>query len=98
MTTAAILRMELASCRSDDLDEYVRRVCHDVEHRGSLLRLGHQRLDLIGGGVRVDFERHLDALEAVTHVAVDAQDALDVHRPLDGRRDGAELDLAMLGN
>src|SRR5262249_52458707 len=35
-------------------------------------------------------------LEAVTHVAVDAQDALDVHRSLDGGRDGAELDLSML--
>ena len=39
-----------------------------------------------------------DAVEAVAHVAVDAEDALDVHVALDGRLDRAELDAAILGD
>src|SRR5262249_45022950 len=47
-------------------------------------------------GVGVDLEIHLDVVEAVAHVAVDAEDALDVHRPLERRLDRAQLDLAQL--
>ena len=41
------------------------------------------RPDLVGRRVGVDVVGHLDAVEAVAHVAVDAEDALDVHPALD---------------
>ena len=40
----------------------------------------------LGGRVGVDVVGHLDAVEAVAHVAVDAEDALDVHPALERRR------------
>src|SRR5215203_5515740 len=51
--------------RSVDRDADVRRVRHDVEHRGALLRLRHERLDLGRGGVGVDVEVDADVVEAV---------------------------------
>ena len=47
-------------------------------------------------GVRVDVEDDLDAVEAVAHVAVDAEDALQVHAGFERGLDGAQLDLAIL--
>src|SRR5690606_10126629 len=44
----------------------------------------------------VDVERDLDVLVAVAHVAIDAEDALDVHLALEPRLDAAELDAAVL--
>ena len=55
-------------------------------------------LDLVGGGVGVDVVGHLDAAEPVAHVAVDAEDAGDVHLTFEGCRDRAQLDLPVLGD
>ena len=82
---------------SDDLDRDLGRIREGVEHRGALLRLGDQRLDLIRGRVGVDFERHLDGVEAVADVGV-AENALEVVVALDRRLDRAKLDLAVLGD
>ena len=38
----------------------------------------------------------LDAIEAIAHVGIDAEDALDVHAGFERGRDRAKLDLAML--
>ena len=51
-----------------------------------------------GGGVGVDVVGHLDPAEAVADVAVDAEDALDVHVALERGRHRAQLDLAVLGD
>src|SRR5262249_37649290 len=82
--------------RSVDLDRDVRRIGDDVVDRGTLLRLRHQGLDLVTTRVGVDLVGDLDAAEPVAHVAVDTEDALKVHRSLDGRRDRSQLNLAML--
>src|SRR6478735_7742256 len=63
-----------------DFDGYVRRIGDDVVHRRALLRLRHDRLDLLLRRVGVDVEGDLDVVVAVADVAVDAQDPLDVHR------------------
>ena len=47
-------------------------------------------------GVGVDRERHLDVVEAVPDVAVDAEDPADVVVALDRRLDRAQLDPAIL--
>src|SRR5262245_16407198 len=74
----------------------VGRIGDDVVHRGALLRLRHQSLDVLALGVGVDVVGDLDAAETVAHIAVDAEDALDVHVALDRRRHRAQLDIAML--
>src|SRR5690606_670628 len=79
-----------------DLDGHVRRVRDDVVYRGALLRLSNQCLDLFLRRVGVDVERDLDVLVAVAHVAIDAEDALDVHLALEPHLDAAELDAAVL--
>ena len=68
MTTVVMRSM---TCPSGDLDCNVRRIRERVEHRGALLGLGHQRLDLLPRGVRVDGERHLAVVEAVADVTVE---------------------------
>src|SRR5579864_6461187 len=68
--------------RSSDFDGDVGRVRERVEHGGALLGLGHERLDVLLGGVRVDRERHLDVVKAVADVAVGTEDAADVVRAL----------------
>src|SRR5215210_4906748 len=54
-----------ACARSVDRDADVRRVRDDVEHRGALLRLRHERVDVGRGGVGVDVEVDADVVEAV---------------------------------
>ena len=49
-----------------------------------------------GRRVGVDVVGHLDVAEPVADVAVDAEDAPDVHGPFDRRGDLAQLDLAVL--
>src|SRR5580698_9442403 len=83
---------------SSDFDDDVRRVGERVEHGGALLGLGDQRLDLLPRRVRVDGERHLDVVVAVTDVAVGTEDAADVVPALDRGLDRAQLDDAVLGD
>src|SRR5690606_29178435 len=80
----------------EGLDGDVRRVRHDVEHRRALLRLRDERLDLLLRRVGVDIERHRDVFVAVAHVGVDAEDAANIHRALELRLDGTQLDAAVL--
>src|SRR5262245_38184317 len=94
----AVLPMQLAPPWSLYLDSDVRRIGDDVKHRRPLLGLRNQRLDLVLGRVGIDVVGDRDAAEAVADVAVDAEDAGQIHRSLDGRRDLAELNPAMLGN
>src|SRR5450631_3351671 len=82
--------------RSSDFDGDVRGIRQRVEHRGALLGLGDQRLDLLPRGVRVDGERHLDVVVAVTDVAVGTEDPADVVAALDRGLDRAQLDAAVL--
>jgi len=63
------------------------RVGHDVIDRRSLLRLRNQRFDVFAFCIGVDLVGHLDAAESITNVVVYAENALDVHVPLYGRRD-----------
>ena len=74
--TTAVKRSTVSP--SGDLDGDLRWVGEGVEHRGALLGLGDQRFDLLPGGVGVDHERHLDVVEAVPDVAVDAAGMLGV--------------------
>src|SRR5215472_17578559 len=60
-------------------DRDIRRIGHDVIDRRALLRLRHQRLDLLALGVGVDLVGDLDAVKAVAHLAVYAEDALEIH-------------------
>src|ERR1700742_3344248 len=100
MTTAVVRSMRCsqnqARTGSGYFDGDVGRVGERVEDGRALLRLGHQRLDLFPGRVRVDVEGHLDVVEAVAHVAVGAEDAADVMVALDGGLDRAQLDAAVL--
>src|SRR5262245_50518936 len=79
-----------------NLDRDVRRVRDDIVDGGSLLRLRDERLDVFLRRVGVDVERHLDVVVAVAHIAVDAEDALDVHRALELRLHRAQLNAAVL--
>ena len=79
-----------------DLDRDVGRVRDDVEDGGTALRLRDERRDFLARRVGVDMERHLDAVEAVAHLAVDAEDALHVHAGFDRGLDRAQLDVAVL--
>src|SRR5947207_8812490 len=89
----------LPGCRSRSLDYFdgdVHRVGDDVVDRRAFLRLRHERFDIFLRGVRVDFEGYLDVVVAVAHVAVDAEDAANVHLAFDVRLDRAQLDAAIL--
>src|SRR5580658_5809872 len=89
MTPAEVRSM---SAPSGDFDGDVRGVGESVEHGRALLRLGHQRLDLLPRCVRVDGERDLDVVVPVADITVGAEDPADVMRALDGRLDREELD------
>src|SRR5437764_1352230 len=82
--------------RSVHLDGDIGRVGDDIEDRRALLRLGDEGLDLILGSVGVDLVFDFDAVEAVAHIGIDAEDALEVHAPFDGCFDGAQLNPAVL--
>src|SRR4051812_19330110 len=92
----SMIRSAGAASASGDFDRDVRRIGDDVVDRGALLRLRDDRFDVLLRRVRVDVERHLDVVVAVADVAVDSQDALDVHRPFELRFDRAQLDAAVL--
>src|SRR5262249_39021062 len=79
-------------------DGHVRRIGHDIVNRRALLRLRNESLNIFAFRVGIDLVGDLDAIEAVANVAVDAEDALDVHVALDGGLYRAQLNVAMLGD
>src|SRR6516225_4777838 len=83
---------------SVDGDEDVRRVGDDVEYGRPLLRLGYQRLDVVLARIGANVEMNADGTEAIAHLVVDTEDALNVHIGLERRLDGVELDAAPLGD
>jgi hypothetical protein len=60
------------------------------------LRLGNERRNILLRSVCINCVVHLDAVKAVTHVLVDAEDTLQVHARLDGRFDRPQLYVAIL--
>src|SRR3984957_11836304 len=99
MTTAVTVRMAATACGgSIHYHRDIRRVGHDVIDCRSLLRLRNQRFDVFAFCIGVDLVGHLDAAEAITDLVVYAENALDVHVPLYGRRDRTQLNVAVLGN
>src|SRR4029077_16401888 len=80
----------------DDLDRHVGRIGHDVVHGRAFLRLRDERLDILLRGFGVDMEGDLDVVVAITYVAVDAKDAVQIHLALELRLDRAQLDAAVL--
>ena len=82
----------------DHFDGDVHRVRDGVVHGRALLRLRDDRLDVLLRRVRVDVEGHLDVAVAVAHVAVHAENPLDVHLAFELRLDRAELDTTILRN
>src|SRR5580658_1724835 len=82
--------------RLDDLDCHVGRIGHDVVHGRAFLRLRDERLDVLLRGVGIDMEGDLDVVVTVTDVAVDAQDAVQIHLALELGLDRAQLDAAVL--
>src|SRR3984957_14787758 len=82
--------------RLDDLDRDARWIGHDIVHGRSFLRLRDERLDVFLGRIGVDMERDLDAVIAIAHIAVDTEDAVQVHLALKFRLHRAQLDAAVL--
>ena len=79
-------------------DRDICRVSHDVIDCRSLLRLRDESFDVFAFCIGVDLVGHLDAAEAIADLVVYAENALDVHVPFYGRRDRAQLNVAVLGN
>src|ERR1700722_10405347 len=81
-----------------DYDGDVRWIGHDIIDRRPLLRLRHKSLNVFAFRIGVDLVGYFDAPEAIADIAVDAEDALDVHIPFNGCRDGVQLNVPVLGN
>src|SRR5689334_14099121 len=79
-----------------DLDDDVGRIGHNVIDGRALLRLRDQRLDVLLRRVGVDAEGDLDVVVTVAHVAVDAEDAVQVHLAFELRLDRTQLYAAVL--
>src|SRR5215475_15100979 len=77
---------------SVDGDEDARRVGDDVEYGRPFLRLGDQRLDVVLARVGANVEMNADGAEAIAHLVVDAEDALNVHVGLERSLDRMQLD------
>src|SRR5580658_2973344 len=67
----------------DDLDGYVGRIGDDVVDSRAFLRLRDERFDILLRRVGIDVEGDLDVAVAVAYIAVDAQDALEIHLALE---------------
>src|SRR5262245_42361141 len=94
---AAYLAAPAASAEPlSDFDCDIRRIGHDVVDRRPFLRLRNEGFDVFALGIGVDLVHDLDPVKAITHIAVDAQDALNVHVPFNRRLDGTQLDIAVL--
>ena len=59
-------------------DRDIRRVGHDVIDCRPLLRLRDESLDVFAFCIGVDLVGHLDAAEAIPHVVVYAENALEM--------------------
>src|SRR6476660_3082875 len=70
MMTVVACRTILLRSSSVDGDEDIRRVGDDVEHRRPLLRLGDQRLDVIGARIGANVEVDADAAKAIANVVI----------------------------
>src|SRR6185503_606382 len=55
-------------------------------------------LDVLFRRIRIDLEGDLDVVVAVADIAVDAENPLDVHGPLDLRLDRPQLDAPILSD
>src|SRR5262245_2609296 len=95
--TTAVVRTFLESDLTN-VYGYVGRIRHDVVYGRTLLRLGNQCAELFRCGVGVDGVVHLDAVESVSHIAVDAENPLNVHASLEGSLDRPELDASILSD
>src|ERR1700757_3092391 len=82
----------------ENLDRYVGRVGHDVVYGRAFLRLRDERLDVLLRRIGIDTEADLDVVVAVTYVAVDAEDAVEVHLALELGLDRPQLYPAVLGD
>src|SRR4051812_14170903 len=97
VVTRSMIRSPLAvSLRLNDRDGDVHRVGDDVVDGGALLRLRHDGLDLLPGSIGVDLERDFDVVVSVPNVAVDPEDAANVHLAFELGLDRAQLDAAIL--
>ena len=87
MMTAVMLRTGLFPeySRLFYLDRNIRRVGNDVEYGRTLLRLGDKRLDISPRSVGVYIVAYLDTVETITYIAVDTEDALNIHAAFQGR-------------
>src|SRR5262252_8683749 len=82
----------------DDFDRDVGRIGHDVIHGRAFLRLRDERLDVFLRRVGIDLESDLDVVVAVAYVAVDAEDAVEIHLAFELRLYRAQLYAAVLRN
>src|SRR6516225_7096591 len=80
----------------DDFDRDVGRIGHDVVDGRAFLRLRYERLDVFLRRVGIDLEGDLDVVVAVAYVAVDAEDAVEIHLPFELRLHRAQLYAAVL--
>src|ERR1700751_3625152 len=78
---AVVLNLVLQYARGGSLhyDRDIRRTGHDVIDCRSLLRLRDESFDIFAFRVGVNLVGHFDAAEAIAHVVVYAENALDVH-------------------
>src|SRR5262249_31952232 len=74
----------------------VGRIGHDVVHGRAFLRLRDERLDIFLRSVGIDLEGNLDVVVAVAYVAVDTEDAVEIHLPFELRLYRAQLYAAVL--
>src|SRR4051794_22195803 len=88
ITTVVTLRMAvvLNLCGNGPRDSIhyncdIRRVGYDVIDCRPLLRLRDESLDIFAFCIGVDLVGHLDTAEAIAHVIVYAENALEVHIP-----------------
>src|SRR6516165_9009211 len=98
MAVALSLVRQWACGGSLHYDRDIRRVGHNVIDCRSLLRLRDESFDVFAFCIGVDLVGHLDAAEAIAHVVVYAENALEVHVPFKGRGDRAQLNVAVLSN
>src|SRR5262249_43329988 len=80
------------------LDGDVGRIGHVAKTPRALLRLRNEPLDILALGAGIDLVGNANAAEAVAHIVVDAEDALNVHVAFDRRLDRAQLDIAVLSD